>query len=126
MDSQNRPSTMILGTLPDWSKVGESPQPPTATPEPSDAAIADPPKLSPSPLKWNKQARSAIRHINEDPWRTHEAGMQIFLGRDVILARRRDNNAEVVNVEKHSRTSIAVKPILNFMGQISHPSFPDL
>jgi hypothetical protein len=52
--------------------------------------------------------------------------MQIFLGRDVILARRRDNNAEVVNVEKHPRTSIAVKPILDFMGQISHPSFPNL
>lgn len=52
--------------------------------------------------------------------------MQIFLGRDVILARRRDNNAEVVNVEKLQRTSIAVKPILDFMGRISHPSFPNL
>lgn len=52
--------------------------------------------------------------------------MQIFLGRDVILARRRDNNAEVVNVEKLQRISIAVNPILDFIGRISHLSFPNL
>lgn len=52
--------------------------------------------------------------------------MQIFLGRDVILTRRRDNNTEVVNVEKLQRISIAVNPILDFIGRISYLSFPNL
>lgn len=66
------------------------------------------------------------RQINEDPWRTHEAIMQIFLSREVILARRRENNAELVNVEKLQRTSTTIKPMLDFMSRISHPSFPSL
>ena len=104
----------------------KSPGPTLPSPEPSDAPISHSTKLSPEPLRWMNKGRPAVRQINEDPWQTHEAIMQIFLSREVTLARRRDNNAELVNVEKLQRTSTTIKPMLDFMSRMSHPSFPSL
>ena len=126
MDSQHRPSTMMLAKLPDWDKLETSSGLTLPSREPSDAPISHSTKLSPEPLKWMNKGRPVVPQINENPWRTHEAIMQIFLSREVILARRRENNAELVNVEKLQQTSTTIKPMLDFMSRISHPSFPRL
>ena len=126
MDSQHRPPTMLLETSPDWTKLGSSPSRTLLSAEPSDAPMSTSTKLSPEPLRWMNKGRPTVRQINEDPWQTHEAIMQIFLSREVTLARRRDNNAELVNVEKLQRTSTTIKPMLDFMSRMSHPSFPSL
>ncbi|KAJ5215571.1 uncharacterized protein N7498_001978 [Penicillium cinerascens] len=125
MDSQHRPSTMMLAESPNWDNLGISSGPTLPSRELSDAPISHT-KLSPEPLRLMNKGRPAVPQINEDPWRTHEAIMQIFLSREVILARRRENNAELVNVEKLQQTRTTIKPMLDFMSRITHPSFPSL
>jgi hypothetical protein len=128
MDSQDRPQTMLLESPPDFGQVGKdrsSPLTPLPAERPNDSTF-DSTKLSPEPLRIVSKKRSTIPKINEDPWRTYEPGMQIFLGREVILARRREINAELVDVQKLQQTPAPAEPMLHFMNRISHPAFPTL
>lgn len=126
MNSQHRPPTMLLESPPDFGQVGKSSLAISPSVEPPDDPTFDSAKLSPEPLRLVSKKRSAVRKINEDPWRTYEPGMQIYLGREVILAQHRENNMELVDVQKLQQTPSPVEPMLQFMGQISHSSFPSL
>ncbi|KAJ5461004.1 uncharacterized protein N7458_002556, partial [Penicillium daleae] len=117
---------MLLESPPDFGQVGKSSLAISPSVEPPDDPTFDSAKLSPEPLRLVSKKRSAVRKINEDPWRTYEPGMQIYLGREVILAQHRENNMELVDVQKLQQTPSPVEPMLQFMGQISHSSFPSL
>ncbi|KAJ6038428.1 uncharacterized protein N7446_005253 [Penicillium canescens] len=122
---QRQPSQDLwLDGTPDLATLQKTPRPsaPSSTPQPDPAITPSTLALPPPPLQKDQIEVRAIQPVFRDPWQTYEAIVVIFQGQSVFLARRRESKATLVNIHLLKQSS-SVKPLLETISQISHPSF---
>ncbi|KAF3003404.1 hypothetical protein E8E15_000239 [Penicillium rubens] len=121
---KHRPRTVWLGETANTNHLPALfPSPPS---EPEPATVAAKPVLDPSAqLSTNENLAVMIRDVREDPWRTHEAIIEIFQTQKVFLGRHRRNKAELVHVQRLEQSPM-VAPWRENMSQLSHSSFRTL
>ncbi|KAJ6022345.1 uncharacterized protein N7446_014145 [Penicillium canescens] len=123
---QPQPSRPLwLDGTPNLAALKGTPRPsaPPSTPQP-DPAIAPSTLALPRPSLQKDQIEvRVIQPVFQDPWQTYEAIVVIFQGQSVFLARHRESKATLVNIHLLKQQFSSVKPLLETISQISHPSF---
>ncbi|KAJ5297293.1 uncharacterized protein N7443_008186 [Penicillium atrosanguineum] len=127
-NQRSRPLTQWnLGAF-TYSASGNSSNTLASPPEAKQKEAAKPP-ATPPPLAMPRPSRPKdplpppqIPTLSENPWSTYEEVLS-FPKRQVCLARRRGNYAELVNVQQLRQDPSSVAHVVETVNRVIHPSF---
>ncbi|KAJ5971723.1 uncharacterized protein N7479_001641 [Penicillium vulpinum] len=121
----SRPEPLWRDGTPDWAALERTSRPSALSSRPQPGPVIIPSTL---PLSHPTQQKSqievrTIQPVFQNPWLTYEAIVVISQGQSVFLARHRKDKATLVDIHLSKQQFSSVKPLLETISQISHPSF---